>query len=293
MEFPETFGLEEETAVITAKTAVIAELSVRVPFPEKYIESKLHIEEAEPFKPIRFVLPVSNYGTKKIHNIMATVEILGSTYEKIAEIETDQLEDLNPKEENKLVGIWVANANPGTYHAKVTIYYDEEKLELEQNFKVGSLFIDIVKIETGKFSLGDIAVFDIYLENKWNEMIEGVYGEMTVSDKENTEYTKFKTASVDIDAFSREKIQAYWNTKDASIGIYDVDLIIHYADRTTKKIVEAQVNLDSIKTSLSPTARVVGVEKGSSRRDSILGILVVTLVIINIGWFIYFKKRRR
>ena len=53
------------------------------------------------------------------------------------------------------------------------------------------------------------------------------------------------------------------------------------------------MNLDSIRTSLEPTARVVAKKSGLLTRDGALVILVIILIVVNVLWFVYVKKERR
>lgn len=214
----------------------------------------------------------------------------GATYEEIAKIETDAI-SIKAKTGSKLTGSWLANVNPGIYHAVAIVEYDGKKIRLEKNFNVGSLFVDITNIVVPKFSLGDIAKFDIYIKSKWNQPISNVYAEMTVSDSEGTEYTRFKTASVDLEAEGSGKLEAYWDTKDVPIGEYLLKVILHYAGKTTERVVGATVNIDSIVTDFT-TAKVVA-QKPTFSRDTVLLLVIVILVIINISWLIYFRRARR
>ena len=289
MEFPEEFATESET-VITATTAVIAKLKIRVPYPGKYAEAKLYAYGNEPNKKVKFVMPVFNYGTLDIEKAKATIQILGATYEEIAAIESNEAK-ISSKDEAKLEAEWLANVNPGKYHVIATIWYDNEKITIEDDINIGSLFIDITRIDVKDFNLGEVAKFDIFLQSKWNELIENVYGEMTVTDKGGTEYTKFRTAATSMPALGQAKIEAYWDTAGIKVGTYDMHLVIYYAGATTERVIETQVNIDSIRTSLTPTAQLVAPTSG--KRDTLLMLLVFILIIINIAWFIYFKRSRK
>ena len=289
MEFPEEFATESET-VITATTAVIAKLKVRVPYPGKYAEAKLYAYGNEPNKKVRFVMPVFNYGTLGIEKAKATIQILGATYEEIAVIESNEAK-ISSKGEVKLEAEWLANVNPGKYHVIATIWYDNEKITIEDDINIGSLFIDITRIDVKDFNLGEVAKFDIFLQSKWNELIENVYGEMTVTDKGGTEYTKFRTAATSMPALGQAKIEAYWDTAGISVGTYGMHLVVYYAGATTERMIETQVNIDSIRTSLTPTAQLVAPTAG--KRDTLLMLLVFILIIVNIAWFIYFRRSRK
>lgn len=289
VEYPSDFGTGKETAV-TATASVVSELWVRVPYPGKYAEAKLYIDAKNINEDVNFAVAVMNFGKQDIQKAKVRIRILGATYEEIASIETNEV-SIKSKETKKLTAKWLADVNPGKYHVIAEISYDEKKLVLEKNFEVGSLYIVIKRIDVKDFSLGQVAVFDILLESQWNEQINDVYGEMTVFDDAGTEYTRFKTATADIAPMGQALLKAYWDTRDISVGKYNLRLLIHYAEKVTEKLIEAEVNIDSIRTELGPTAQVVAA-KGLDR-DTILTILVIILVAINIGWFVFFMKKKK
>ena len=161
---------------------------------------------------------------------------------------------------------------------------------LEQNFDIGKLYIDVKGINVGEFSLGQVAVLDILLESKWNERIKNVYGEISVFDSDGSELPSIKTASIDLEANSEGILKAYWDTSDLKVGKYNLNLLVHYNDRVTEKLVETEVNIDSIRTNLGFTAEVTA---GSGiGRDNLLVILVLVLVAINIAWFVFFMRKK-
>jgi len=289
MEYPSSFGTEDNTQV-SATASVVSELWLRIPFPGKYAEAEMYIDSKGINEEVNFAISLMNFGKQNIQNAQATIKILGATYEEIAVIETDN-RPIKSNEQGKLQASWIANVNPGKYHVVAEISYDEKKLVLEQNFDVGNLVISIERIDVKDFSLGQVAVFDILLESQWNEQIDNVYGEMTILDNTGTEYTQFKTASVDIAPMGQALLKAYWDTKDVQVGVYNIRLLIHYAEKVTEKLIETEVNIDSIRTELGPTAQVVAGE--GLGRDTLLTILVIILVVINIGWFVIFIKRKK
>jgi len=291
MELPKSSSPGQETSV-TALGSVVSELYVRVPFPEKYAEAKLVVETTTIDKPVRFVLLLNNYGSQNIVKAKAHLDILGATYEKIGEAETNDIA-LATKQDGKIEAQWLnPDIKPGVYHVKGFLDYDGKRIELEQNFKVGSLSIDIVDLRADKFKLGSITAIDIFLENKWNSPIKGVFGIMTATASDGTEYVKSKTTSIDMDALSRDKITAYWDTRDIPVGSYNLNIDIHYEGQTTTRLIRANINIDSFRTDLSTVGRVV-VGETTKNRDTFLYILILALIAANIGWFIYMKRRKR
>jgi len=289
MEYPDNFGTGGETQV-SARASVVSELWLRVPFPGKYAEAEMFIDSKGVDENTQFVIDVMNFGKSNIAKVKAKIKILGSTYEEIAVIDTNEL-SIESQEQGRLIGDWIADVNPGKYHVVAEIIYDNKKTVLEDNFEVGNLYIAIKRIDVKDFSLGQVAVFDIVLESQWNDQINNVYGEMTVLDSSGSEFTKFKTASVDIPAMGQGLLKAYWDTQGVEVGNYNLRLLIHYSEKVTEKLIETTVNIDSIRTELGPTAQVVA--GNGMNRDTILTVLVIVLVLVNIGWFVFFIRKKK
>jgi len=281
----------EENTLVTASSAMVYKIHVRVPYPSKYAESKLVINSGNVNDTVRFVMPIFNLGEENISKAKAIIKIKSKSGREITSLETNEI-SLKPKDEGKLDAEWIANVNPGIYTAEANIIYDDKQIKIEKDFEVGNLFIDIISIVVSDFTLGGIAQFEMLLENRWNQKISNVYAEMTVFDENKKGYPTFKTSTIDMEPYAMEKIRAYWDSKGAQVGIYDLKLIIYYAERTTEKLIKAYVDIDSIRTDYSPTARVVSAPK-SGNREILIGSLVVVLILINIGWFVYFMKSRK
>ena len=277
----------EEQIVITASASVVSELIVRVPYPEKYAEAQFHIS-GDVKEETRFVIPIFNYGKENIESVKAKIRILGATYEEVALLETNEI-SVNTKQEGKLVASWKAEVNPGMYHAVAEIEYDGKPIKLEKNFGVGDLLIEIKDIKVNDFKLGGIARLDIYLKSKWNQPIESIYADVVILDKDQEIYT-FKTNSINLQSLSEGKLEAYWDTKGISVGRYNTKISLNYAGKITEKLLELQVNIDSINTGL--TAEVIAPGEGIDK-NTILVTLVIIMIAINIGWLIYIKKMKK
>ncbi|RMF55630.1 hypothetical protein D6745_01385 [Candidatus Woesearchaeota archaeon] len=286
----------EEKAIVTARVAVVSKLIVRVPYPGKYADAKLFINSANVNETVTFKVPIYNFGDEAIEEAWAEIQILGATYEVIGKVETNRIR-LEPKSENSVKAGWLADVNAGVYHAVAIVHYDDKTVRVEENFEVGNLLVEVENVIVDEFRLGEIAKFDIIVKNTWNELLKDVYGDVKVVDEKGSIYTNYKTASIDIPAYSKGVLEAYWDTKEAQIGKYDLDITLHYKGKTSRKVIETHVNIDSITTKRMPTAEVVGAKSGAGpefiKQNSVLIISVIILIIINIGWFIYFKKSKK
>lgn len=285
------FESEEKGTVVQATTAVVSKLSVFVPYPDKYAEGKIFVEDAEVGGYAGFKLPVYNFGSEAIGDIQASIEIRGPTNEVLATVIT-QSESLSVQDEVKLLSRWKADVNPGLYHAIATVTYDDKSFTVKKNFYVGSMRVEVVGVSVPEFKHGDIAKFQIDLMNRWNRPINDVYAHLFVLDKQGREYADFKTSSVSIAPGSVEKVNAYWDTKDISPGDYDIKLQVNYAEKVTEKLFNATVTLNEIVTDFSPTANVIADSEGSDG-NTILIILIVVLIGINVAWMFIFTRRKQ
>ena len=138
------------------------------------------------------------------------------------------------------------------------------------------------------FKLGEVAKFNILVENKWSEKIKDVYTDLLISEG-GEEIGRFKSASEDIDSLSKQELTAYWDTAGVKVGEYDAKIALYYDDKVVEKDMKTKVSLNSISFS-GFTGAVVG-ENGSNK-NLFIGIIVI-LVLINLSWFIYFKIKNK
>lgn len=294
MEMPP--GLEEEDIegeVVIATTAVIHQLRVKVPYPGKFARLDLSVNEGEPGEETTFFVKVSNLGEEDIHKAYATIDILGPTNEVIATLESEEI-NVDSRERGEIIIPWKANVEAGRYHAVATVNYDGEVGVVEKNFAVGALKIDVLKIEVNNFRLGGVAKFEISVENKWNQRIDDVYAEMIINDDKGNRIASFKSASVDVEPLKRSSLYSYWDTEGVDKGKYEGRLLLHYAGKTTEKTLKTYITIDDIETEIvGVTARAItrsGAAAGPGA--DLLVPLVVILVFINLGWFLYFRRRK-
>ncbi|RJQ17202.1 hypothetical protein C4573_04075 [Candidatus Woesearchaeota archaeon] len=283
------FANKKKDALISATTAVIYQLGVRVPYPDTYIESGLYVTEGKIGDLFTFTIPLVNRG-EKATSVYADIVIKGPTNEEIARFKTETI-TLEGLKEGKLQYSWKADVNQGSYIAEAVVHYNGKVIELNKKFGVGNLFIEIQDLKVDSFKLGGIAKFDVYLKNQWNEPIKDVYGELKVLDKDGNSINSFKTLSTDIPSYGDATINGYWDTTGVDVGSYDVRVILNYAGKTSEKLFQTVVGIDKIQVG-STTGKVTG-DKGGGSNISLLIILIAVLIAINIGWFVFFRKRMK
>lgn len=283
----------EEGVQVGATVAVASQLLVKVPYPYRYARLRLTVSESDVNETTSFYVEVENLGRLNLEDMQAKIEIFSATDKKIAELNTDA-KTIASETKAELVAKWTANANPGNYLAIASLEYDANKTAAAQaKFAVGTLIVDVIDISVESFHLGDIAKFDITLQNKWSENVSNVYATLQMQNESNYLIADVKTPSVELLPLSINVLNAYWDTAGVQEGTYDGKIIINYADRVLERKLKSRLTLNSIKVDIlgvGITAKVTAAEAG---KRNLMLVIVILLVLTNIAWFAYFKRRER
>jgi len=286
--------IKERGTFVGATVAVITQLHIYVPYPDKYIESKINVIESGEGENTVFLVPVINRGKLDINNIKTVIDIYTSSDEKVATLESDSfsLESLKRKE---FVLEWLADVKSDTYRAVAKITYDGKVTEKEIKFNVGKMALEIMEIIIKDFQLGGVAKFDALVENRWSTDLENVFLNILVYDHDQGVMADFKSQTYDMEALSNEHLIAYWDTEGVSAGTYDGELILKYGkygDKSIPRDVEMEVSQNDIKI-FGLTGQVISKEKGIFSVNNLLIALVIFLILGNIFWFIVVKRLKK
>lgn len=275
-----------ETSV-GATVAVATQLFVFVPYPNKYAEASLDIVSDAPGK-ITFVIPVVNRGKLDLVRVRANIDIYGALNEKVAGFNTNQVE-IKSGERREIAYTWNANVTSGTYRAVATVLYDEETLKLERQFSVGKPILDLQQIEVNDFTLGEIAKFEMLVENQWSEEIKGAYAEMEIYNKQKEVMADVKSPTYDFLPLSKKIMVSYWDTGGVKEGIYDSSVFLRYGTHSSQKEFKLDVKKDSI-TAIGVGYVISSKGKSGSSITTILIVGLAVLILINLGWFLILRK---
>ena len=263
-----------EYTTVMARTSVISQIRIKVPYPGLYAEAELDVRVLD--DDVLITIPIHNLGSRDF-KASARIKIIEGVRE-LDEIITDDI-DFEAGSSGKITAHWSAPAI-GAYTAVVEIDYGK-KIRLEKEFYVGDKFIRIVDVKVGEFRLGDVARIDVIAQNGWNELIEDVYCDVFVRDKNGNTLAVLKTASEDIDALSKKVLTAYWDTKGVDAGVYDLFIKLNYAGKYSEESTEIDLGI---------TARVVGVKPLLIKMN--VAVIIIVIVVLIVGFFIYFRKKR-
>ncbi len=280
---------EKQGAFIVATIGLQTQIRILVPYPGKYIEANLDVYEANVNEEVSFVTSVKNIGKEDISEAGAVIEIRGPTNELIDKIESQE-ESISPQHRKDLLAYWTPT-NPGSYHAAAIVNYDGKILTVEKTFDVGGSYIDIKEIFVKEYQIGDIAKFNIILENRAEKTIDNVYAEMIITDQTGKVISQFNSPAINLEPLKETVLLSYWDTEGLVSGIYSARLIIHYGSKQIEKDLTVELTLDSVKTSFRGTAKAVAIKKAEITKNAIFTIAIIVLVIINLAWFIFIRRR--
>lgn len=289
LQLPEAGELGE--AFIGAALAVVSQLYVNVPYPGKYAEADLSVFNLDDGN-VQFVIPVLSRGEFDLVSVRANIDIFTSLNEKVATLNTNEIKVLSG-ERKEVTALWdTTNINSGPYRAVATLIYDGEIITLTRNFNLGKKRLNIESIEINDFILGDIAKFEILINNEWSETVKGAYAQILVRNDKGELMVDFKSPTYDIESLDKVLMTSFWDTEGVRVGTYDSSLLLHYEGLTDEQDLQLEVNENSI--------NVVGLgfviserkgEVGENRLLTFLVIGVILLILINIGWFLFLRRR--
>jgi len=280
-------GIKEQGAYVGATVAVVSQVYVYVPYPNKYIEAELNVVEAE--GKVNFIIPVISRGKLDIVDLRASIDIYSGSGEKVASLETGK-GAVNSLERTELFAEWIPSVAPGKYKAVVSVIYDNEIAEIEKEFTLGEMFLEILEVYVKDFRLGEIAKFNALVENKWSSDLKEVYLNILVYNNEGETMADFKSPDYDVGALSKSEMVAYWDTAGVHQGTYDGKLMLKYEERSTDRNIQLKITPDNIEI-IGVTGRVLITGKGGTlNMNNVLLIIVGVLVIANIIWFVLIKR---
>lgn len=273
---------------VGATVAVVSQLHVYVACPGKCIEADLNVLDAEQNSTATFIVPVINRGKLGIGEVRAVIDIYTVLNEKITTIETDYF-SLEPGKRTELSAKWQVNVSSGDYLAKVTVFYDGESKSFEKQFSVGTQMLTIESILVNNFRLGEIAKLQILVENRWNQELKSVFANLLVYNKQDQVMADVKSAAEDIPALTKKELIAYWDTVGVGEGEYDGKLMVKYGKKSTDrnlilKVGESSLDITGVGYAIRPRGG-----KGINM-TTILLVLVIILLIVNLAWFVFFRR---
>lgn len=281
---------------INVLPSVISQVWIKVPYSGK----KLAIENIEVIEPrtkevVTIRIAVENIGDEILNKVTGMLTVIDPEDNEVIELETNEVNDLEPGKRAILETKWVPDILPGNYELKAMVEYDKFKIEQTTSFVLGEPIILVKRIESENFKLGGIVDIGVIIESKWNEEIEDVHADIFL--KKDNYHRTIRTTSVDLVAGQEEKIEAYWDTSDAVQGNYDLTVKIYALDKVIKNLFTISVTDDNMGILKQITGAVIEKDKTPLSRNQLISFIAYAIIIlfvkINLIWFFMNMKKRK
>lgn len=275
--------VESEEGIAIARIKVGMKIVVRVPYPGKYAEIKLDIENANVNDTVLFEITATNLGKENITSARGEIKILNMENETVVVLQTEG----KPIETTKIEtfrATWFSDVEPGLYKVEATLFYDGENTSLEMAFNLGAPLIEIVNVSAESMVNGTIGKILTKIHSYWNQEIEDVYVELSVRDKNGKIIGEDKSKNVNVKPFSSPTITNYWDTtRGVSLGEYNATVVLHYLDRNDTAEFEIEV---AEKTGMFGLPESLG-------NFVLIIIMVVVVIAVFVAVFLVFYTKKR
>ncbi|MFA5856449.1 MAG: hypothetical protein WC867_03760 [Candidatus Pacearchaeota archaeon] len=276
-------------SVVGSTVAVVTQLYVYVACPGKCIDTDLNVFDAESNGTATFVVPVVNRGKTGIGNVRAIIDIYSPMNEKLDSVQSDSAA-LDVGSRTELTAKWDIKLGTGSYLAKVTVFFDEESKSIDKQFNVGDKALSIESIFVNNFQLGQIAKLQILVENRWNQDLNSVYANLLVYNDEQQVMADIKSAGENLPPLTKKELIAYWDTVGVAEGEYTGKLMVKYGEKSADRNLVLKVGEDNL--DVTGVGYAIRPQVGGKGTDitTILLILVIILLVVNLAWFVFFKR---
>jgi len=227
--------VDEEKGFGTA-IAIGALVRINVPYPGKYAEIELNVENANKGEPVNTALKIISRGKEAI--IVAPILDIYFKEELIESISMspDGARSLQTAEEHTFKSsINTQNYLPGNYRAVARVDYgaeDGKPATAEQPFRIGSLNIAIINY-TRSMKAGKIVPFVVEIQSDWKDVINGVYANVSLFDEKGIGALSFLMPPVTVSGFQNYQLKGFADATELKKGIYNASITVYYADKST------------------------------------------------------------
>jgi hypothetical protein len=256
------------------RTSVGLTILMFIPYPGKYIEiTKFDVPNIKENENLPIEIEIVSRGNETINQIDTTLEVYKDNI-RLDTLYLDKITNLGSGKKSYFsTEVNTKNYQPGTYNVKLRFLYDNNKLEAERDFKIGTLYLEIINY-TKKHYKDEISKFAVKAKSYWNDPIDNVYAEVIINN------SKFKSAPDRINPFEESSFFVYFDTHNFELGYYNANMTVYYANKSTSLI----GGIEIIKKPFSLKDALKG------KTIQILTIFVIILLILNLLWLIKKKK---
>ncbi|HHE36667.1 MAG TPA: hypothetical protein ENL16_02525 [Candidatus Woesearchaeota archaeon] len=260
--------------MFVAYIALQAPLTVRVPYPAKYLDLSFRALEVDEGTPVPFYITLDNLGSEDIDEAVAEVEVYDPENKLVARAITRKV-SVASNSVKEVQALPSPILRKGVYNLIITAYYDGQEKRLKTNFSMGEPLIRVKGVITKKLVKDEInkVIFRAY--NDWNTelVVHGIIG----VGQAKTEIPVFKLSPGE-----EREVAGFFEAKGITPGEYNMSLTLMYANQ--------------IKTYTFPVRIIerISVKPEKQRLlPLIIGLsLIIILLIILVRVFLFVKKKK-
>ncbi|MDD4563701.1 MAG: hypothetical protein PHF09_02395 [Candidatus Nanoarchaeia archaeon] len=209
-------------------------IRVRIPYPDKYAEGELEVNNANAGEDVEYKFTVYSRGEKDIL-IKPLVKILNSENEIVRSFYLDERKVKSAEQtiyEETLNSIGVL---PGDYNLTISLEYGEGLITtISKIFRIGELKTKLINY-TSFVEREKVQRFNVQIESLWNDEISSVYVNGSVL---NYSFIEFRTPTVSLNPWQVMQLVGFLDTNGIEGDSFKMQIDINYANKTTSEIVE-------------------------------------------------------
>lgn len=265
---------DAETKGIGATISVSGEIGIRVPYPGRYAEIELDIQDVNEGEISVATIHTTNYGLEDIRQATATLEIRDAADILLDTLISSTITVPSRQSDTFTIPLDSRKYGPGIFSVTAFSDYDAQRTEsVTKPFRIGTLFANITNYTHELFSK-KINVFEIHIENRWNNKLEQVYADIKLMKEDAQVGGILKTPSVDLPPWGRATVSSFIDATTLKPGLYSAIITLYYHGKTTTVTVPVTVKRQF---TLSATA--------------VLIVLIVLLLLLDIViWILHRRK---
>jgi hypothetical protein len=233
---------QEGYSGISAFSAVQMQVWIRVPYPERYLEGKLSVQNVNLSDTAHFTLNLGSVGLKDV-TASAMITVKDSDGRVVATIRTESV-FIKSMENGVIEASWDTTGMPaGRYYAEALVDYGAERpLTIGSEFKIGDILVKIINVTYPSDIFPDgIVRLDVLVDSFWNDRIEGAYITLDVTKGGLSVGQTRRSESFDLAPWESRLVPVYWDTSALSEGSYDAVFSVHYAGREERGAVALEI----------------------------------------------------
>lgn len=249
-------------------------VSIRVPYPSKYLDVLLRVLEVDEGTPLPVYVVFDNLGSENITNTLAEVDIYSPQQELLKTLKTKEIR-LRNNTVRELQAFPSPILKKGTYYAVVNAYYDGFTKIKRTNITICKPILRIKGLLTNKLVQDKInkIIFRVY--NEWNTELSVTW--FLEIDKRKIEMPIFRLRQGE-----EKEVTGFFDTSGFPIGGYNMNMTLIYA---------GQIKTESFPVVINEKVEVEPEKVSKASIIILLSIIAIIAILILVLLFIS-KKRK-